>query len=167
MIQACPPNYWMMQLHPSQSTQDLRYVHASLAAGFIGLDFTGQVTESMQTLDWSTVDERHKPFHLFYDTMRTGDYVLIMAHNQPVALVEVTGEYRFEPVAIRTWFRHMRAVEVIGYYGDFVPADDPREPIIMGYTIGQQLAASNGPAYRLIDRWAAAHTASKTAAANP
>jgi hypothetical protein len=127
----------------------------SLAAGYIGLDFSADIGDLMSTLQ-SALPENQKDYWAFAHEMALGDRVLIMAHHFPFALVTIEGTYNFirEPVPeIGVWFRHFRKVNDIRFYADFITNALNWESITMTDTISP-LRDRNSKSYQLIDSWA-------------
>ena len=111
-----------MQLHPNQPKQASSYAAQSLAAGFIGLDFTHDVGDLLRTTQQALPSEQ-RDYWAFAHEMRVGHLVLIISHHFPFALARVDGDYNYirEPVPeLGVWFRHFRRVTDVRYYSDFV-----------------------------------------------
>src|SRR5688500_8105364 len=102
------PQFWRMQMHPSQPAFAMRYAAESVAAGFIGLDFKEQPGDLLQVMRES-LGAGERDYWDFAHRMATGDRVLLIVHHRPYALVTVTGDYNYiaepEP-ALGVWFRH-------------------------------------------------------------
>src|SRR5687768_14770943 len=100
--------FWRMQLHPGEPALSAQYAHQSLAAGFIGLDFTLDTGDLLRA-NQANLPAGQKDYWAFAHEMTIGDRVLIIAHHFPLALVTVAGEYNYirrpEP-KIGVWFRH-------------------------------------------------------------
>jgi hypothetical protein len=109
---------YKMQMHPQKFGEEaLRYAHKGLAAGYIGLGLRGPDNVSMADLDPQEVSERNRNCLQFYHDMKIGDFALIEAHNDPVALALVTGDYEFVPEpADDVWCKHRRRADV-WYWG--------------------------------------------------
>jgi hypothetical protein len=146
--------YWRMQLHPSESFHAIQHITQSLTAGFIGLDFAGDVPD-LTTVERDSLPPTQEIYYDFAHTMGVGDHVLVFAHHFPFALVEVAGNYNYirEHVPeIGVWFRHFRRVTDVRYYGDFETDARSWERIPMTGTIGA-LVKPESASWRLIERW--------------
>lgn len=146
--------YWRMQLHPHDPGGAIGHSVASLAASYIGLDFSEDVNDLM-TVAQSALPERQRDYWAFAHEMAVGDKVLIIAHHYPFALVTVDGEYNFIRKTVPdlgVWFRHFRRVRDVSYYADFVTDALSWERITMTDTISP-LRDSNSKSYQLITRW--------------
>ena len=114
--------YWRMQLHPSDSAESVQYSARCLAAGYIGLDFSGQVPDLMSMSSKANLPAGREDYWGFAHTMAVGDLVLIIAHHFPFALSRVSGEYNFIRATapeLGVWFRHFRAVDQVRFYADY------------------------------------------------
>jgi hypothetical protein len=114
--------YWRMQLHPSESNEAIRHTVESLSAGYVGLDFAGDVADLM-TLTKLGLPENQRNYWAFAHEMQVDDRILLFAHHFPLALVRVSGNYNYirsHAREIGVWFRHFRAIDDIRYYGDLV-----------------------------------------------
>jgi hypothetical protein len=146
--------YWRMQLHPGNSSKAMYYTASSLAAGFIGLDFKnppGDLTD----VEVKDIESTQRDYWDFAHKMAAGDYVLVIVHHFPYALVKVKGEYnyiRHPDNDIGVWFRHFRAIEVIGYYGDRVTNANKWEQLKMTDAISI-LHTPDKASYQLIQEW--------------
>src|SRR5947209_3693561 len=112
------PSYWRMQLHPFDRQYAASHAIQSLAAGFIGLDFKREVGDLHRT-NKSDLPSHQRDYYPFAHDMRIGDFVLVISHHFPFALVKVAGPYNYirNPVPeIGVWFRHFRRVKDIRYY---------------------------------------------------
>ena len=111
---------WRMQIHPDAAPEAMRHAVESLASGYIGLDFAGDVGDlSRVTREQLT---QQKPYLQFAHDMEVGDRVLIMVHHFPFALVTVDGAYNYiRNVApeLGVWFRHFRKVKDVRYFADY------------------------------------------------
>lgn len=146
--------YWRMQLHPAESDGAIRHAVKSLAANFIGLDFTSDVGD-LRVVDFSTLPEGQKDYWAFAHEMLPGDEVLIVVHHFPFALVTVEGDYTYvsHPVPeIGVWFRHFRRVTNIRYYADRVTNARTWEPITMTDAISP-LRTPDSKSLKLIEAW--------------
>jgi hypothetical protein len=146
--------YWRMQLHPAEPGESIKHCIESLAAGYIGLDFSTEVGDLMEAKK-DSLPERQKDYWAFARDMNIGDRVLIIAHHFPFALVTVAGEYnyirRFAP-EIGVWFRHFRQVKDVHYYADTKTDVRKWEQLKMTDTISP-LHNQSSQSYRLIEEW--------------
>jgi len=143
-----------MQLHPSEAEGAIRHTVESLAAGYIGLDFAGDVQDLM-TIKQSALPANQRHYWSFAHEMDVGDHVLLFAHHYPFAIARVAGAYNYVRTTapeIGVWFRHFRAVEDVRYYGDFVKSPAEWEKIVMTATI-TPLRKGDTASLRLIKRW--------------
>jgi hypothetical protein len=150
-----------MQLHPNEPGEAVKHTVESLAAGFIGLDFSrrhgvGDLREMTQ----NRLPEHQKDYWAFAHEMQEGDNVLIVVHHFPFALATIAGDYNYirEPEPrIGVWFRHFRQVRNVRYYGDFETNAHAWERITMTDTISP-LRDPSSRSYRLIEAWLASST---------
>jgi hypothetical protein len=143
-----------MQLHPSESNDAIKYTVESLSAGYVGLDFAGDVPDLL-TVTKDALPENQRSYWAFAHEMAVGDHILLFAHHFPFALVQVSGDYnyiRIRAPEIGVWFRHFRPVTEIRYYGDYATDARRWEPITMTATI-TPLRDPTSASYRLIDEW--------------
>ena len=84
--------FWRMHLHPDQPGQAVHHTVVSLSAGYIGLDFSEDVSDLM-VLSQSDLPEHQRNYWGFAREMREGDRVLLFTHHYPFALVRVAGPY--------------------------------------------------------------------------
>jgi hypothetical protein len=146
--------YWRMQLHPSESEGAVRHTVESLSAGYIGLDFAGDVSDLM-TISQSDLPERQRNYFAFAHEMEPGDWILLFTHHFPFAAARIAGPYNYIRSAapeIGVWFRHFRKVDGIRYYGDFVTNVKDWEKIVMTATI-TPLRDENSASYKLLQDW--------------
>lgn len=146
--------YWRMQVHPSESVGAVRHTVACLTAGYIGLDFAGDVPD-MLTISRESLPVNQRNYWGFAHEMEEGDYVLLFTHHFPFALVKVAGPYNYiRSIApeIGVWFRHFRKISDIQYFGDFTTNVRLWEPIVMTATI-TPLRDPHTASYQLITRW--------------
>lgn len=134
----------------------MRYAVESIAAGFIGLDFKGSPGDLLQT-DREHVETSERDFFDFATRMATGDWVLVIVHHFPFALVCVDGEYNYmrEPdPRLGVWFRHFRriATKETRYFADFVTNAKSWEQYRMTDTISI-LKDENSQSRLLIRDW--------------
>jgi hypothetical protein len=152
-----------MQLHPNESGEALKHSAESLAAGFIGLDFSRSAgIGDLRATTQDRLPEHHRDYWAFAHEMNRGDIVLIMVHHFPFALVSVVGDYNYirEPEPrIGVWFRHFRQVKDVRYYGDLETNAHEWERIPMTDTISP-LRDDSSRSYRLIEQWLASVSAS-------
>src|ERR1700739_3826920 len=114
--------YWRMQLHPNEHEEAIRHAVESLAAGYIGLDFSEDVGDLHRTTK-DELPENQKDYWAFAHQMVVGDEVLIVVQHFPFALATVDGDYNYIRVPAReigVWFRHFRRVKDVRFYGDLV-----------------------------------------------
>ena len=78
--------HWRMQLHPAEPGEAVRHCVDSLAAKYIGLDFTSEVGD-LRTLNPGALPERQRDYWAFAHEMEEGEKVLIITHHFPFALV--------------------------------------------------------------------------------
>jgi len=148
--------YWRMQLHPDERGESVKHCVKSLAAGYIGLDFSAEVGDLMHATK-DSLPKNQKDYWAFAHTMDLGDRVLVIAHHFPFALVRIAGEYnyvrRFAP-EIGVWFRHFRKVDDIHFYADVKTKTDVRKwnRLIMKDTISP-LHNESSQSYLLIEDW--------------
>jgi hypothetical protein len=144
-----------MQLHPNEPGEAIGHCVASLAAGYIGLDFADEIGD-MMTIDKSALPEKQKDYWAFAREMDVGDKVLIVAHHFPFALVTVAGPYNFIRKAVPelgVWFRHFRPVTDVRFFGDYITNAKEWKPITMTDTISP-LRDPQSKSYQLIESWA-------------
>jgi hypothetical protein len=150
--------YWRMQLHPAEPSESVKGCVESLAAGYIGVDFTTDVGDLMR-LDPSTLKPGERDYFLFAHEMAVGDKVLIIAHQFPFALATVDGDYNYilHPSKNIGWFRHSRAVRDVAYYSDW----ETNPKAWVKTTMTDAISPLRDPAsisHRLIDDWVRAIT---------
>jgi hypothetical protein len=146
--------YWRMQLHPDDGT-GTRHAAESLAAGFIGLDFSQHRGDMTLITNPASLPQGERDYLDFALRMAVGDKVLVIAHHFPFALATVFGEYNYirKPVPeIGVWFRHFRRVEGVKYYGDYITNAADWQRIVMVDTISI-LNDPNSQSYNLIQSW--------------
>jgi hypothetical protein len=150
--------YWRMQLHPNEPGEALKHTVESLAAGFIGLDFSRRYgVRDLRETTQETLPTHQRDYWAFAHGMIEGDMVLIIVHHYPFALATIAGDYNYirEPEPrIGVWFRHFRQVRDVRYYGDFVTSAHQWERITMTDTISP-LHDESSLSYRLIEKWVA------------
>lgn len=148
---------WRMQLHPSDPANAMRYAVESIAAGFIGLDFAGDVGD-LRRASRDLLPAGQTDYWDFAHRMLKGDKVLVMVHHFPFALVTVQGDYNFvaspEP-ALGVWFRHFRRIDrdSTRYYADQITNAKSWQRITMTDTISI-LKDTGSRSYQLIEGWA-------------
>jgi hypothetical protein len=143
-----------MQLHPDEPGEAVKHCAASLAAGYIGLDFASDVGDLL-TVDQSALPERQRDYWAFAHEMMEGEKVLVIAHQFPFALVTIDGPYNFIRRAapeLRVWFRHFRKVRDVRFYADYVTNARNWESITMTDTISP-LRDPQSKSYQLIESW--------------
>jgi hypothetical protein len=142
-----------MQVHPLGSDSPIKDTVESISAGYIGLDFSSNAPDLM-TIPKGKL-KSHKNYWAFAHEMKIGDRVLVFAHNFPLALVQIKGEYNYirsiDP-EIGVWFRHFREIDDVRYYWDYVESVNEWENIPMSGTIAP-LRNPKSQSYRLIERW--------------
>jgi hypothetical protein len=150
--------YWRMQLHPSDAKEAIAHTVRSLAAGYIGLDFSGSVPD-MLTIEKDALPEKARNYWAFAHDMEIGDYVLVFCHHFPFALVRVAGEYNHIRASIpenSVWFTHFRKVDEIQYYGDRRGCTDARNwPYITMTATITPLKSEDKMCFKLIEDWLA------------
>lgn len=147
-------NYWRMQLHPDDSENAVGHTMRCLGLEYIGLDFA-QPLGDLTYVQPGRIPQSQRDYWDFAHVMEEGDYVLIVAHHYPCALVKVTGPYNYirDPSReLGVWFRHFRRVETIGYYADLVTNPSQWEQTTMVDTISV-LRDKSSLSYRLITSW--------------
>jgi hypothetical protein len=144
--------YWRMQLHPEEPGDAVRHSVESLAAGFIGLDFSADVGDLRMTTE-DRLPEVQRHYWAFAHEMSEGDRVLVFTDHFPFALATVDGDYNYirtpEP-QIGVWFRHFRKVREVRYYADFVTNAHDWETLTMTATI-TPLRERSSRSYQLIE----------------
>jgi hypothetical protein len=146
--------YWRMQLHPSAPGGAIKHTVESLSAGYVGLDFAGDIPD-LKTISQSQLPETQKNYWGFAHEMERGDQVLLFTHHFPFALARVTGEYNYvrAPVPeLGVWFRHFRSVDNVKYYGDFKTNAKNWKPLTMTATI-TPLRDIASESFVLIEEW--------------
>ena len=146
--------YWRMQIHPASPEEAVKHTIESLAAGYIGLDFAGEVGDLL-TIDQGSLPANQRQYWGFAHEMAEDDLVLIFAHHFPFALVKVCGPYNYirsTAPEIGVWFRHFRKVSDVRYYADFKTDARTWEHTTMTATI-TPLRDSTSNSYRLIAEW--------------
>ena len=146
--------YWRMQLHPARPGESLKHCIESLAACYVGLDFSAEVGDLKETTR-EKLPERQKPYWGFAHDMEPGDTVLVIAHHFPFALATVEGDYNYvRQVApeIGVWFRHFRKVRDVHYYGDIQTNARKWDQLKMTETIAH-LRDPETASYKLIETW--------------
>ncbi|MEZ9911036.1 hypothetical protein AB4371_21655 [Vibrio sp. 10N.261.51.A3] len=147
-------NFWRMQLHPDDSENAVAHTVKSLGLGYIGLDFAnppGDLTD----VDAADIPKSQRDYWDFAHRMKVGDFVLIVAHHYPCALVEIIGEYNYirKPECdLGVWFRHFRKVKPVGFYSDFVTNPANWQKTIMTDTISI-LNSTDSISYKLMQQW--------------
>lgn len=151
------PQFWRMQLHPSDSAYAMRYAVESTAAGFIGLDFR-EDRGDMRLIAAADLQLNERDYTQFLK-MESGDLVLVMVHHYPFALVAADGEYNYirnpDP-ALGVWFRHFRRIDRTRtvYFADFQTNAQEWSRITMTDTISP-LHTTDTKSYQLIKVMAA------------
>ncbi len=146
--------YWRMQLHPSESSEAIKHTVESLSAGYVGLDFAGDVPDLM-TVNKLALPENQRNYWAFAHEMQIDDRILLFTHHFPFALVRVSGDYNYirsHAGEIGVWFRHFRSVDDIRYYGDFVTDARTWEQITMTATITPLRDAASA-SFQLLEHW--------------
>ncbi len=148
--------YWRMQLHPNEAARAVERAIDSLSRGYIGLSSRNDFSGDLSTAEDSDLPRGQRVYRQFATTMQEGDFVLIIAHHHPTALVEVIGPYNYvrdhDPYdVIGVWFRHFRRVKVHGYYADWYTNPAEWEETISTVAIGR--AGRQTQTYRIIRRW--------------
>ena len=132
--------YWRMQLHPDDSTFSSFYAYQSIAKGFIGLGFANENIGDLLELDDISKLGKQSVYLPFATQMQKDDIVLIMSHNNPLAVVKVNGNYNYIRETLPelgVWFNHFRTIDKNGiiYYSDVVTNVKAQESIPMTNTI--------------------------------
>ncbi|WCL50760.1 hypothetical protein [Leptospira sp. GIMC2001] len=118
-------NYYRMQLHPDDSKQSSRYASESISAGFVGLGFVTDPGDLTKIKPQDTILSINENTYWAITDIEPGDFILIMSHHFPYALVKVTEGYNYikKPVPeLGIWFNHFVRVEkkFTKYYSDFI-----------------------------------------------
>jgi hypothetical protein len=143
-----------MQVHPNEAEGAIHHTVGCLAAGYIGLDFSGDVPDLL-TVPQESLPPNQRIYWSFAHEMAVDDRVLLFAHHHPLALVRVAGEYNYirsKAPELGVWFRHFRAVDDVRYYGDFVTNPNEWERLVMTATITPLREEGSG-SFQLIRRW--------------
>lgn len=155
-------SFWRMQLHPDDPGAAALHSVNVLGKGYIGLDFVNQPGDLTKADLTAIVPAHQRHYAVFADQMQIGDVVMVVVHNRPFALVEVTGSYNYvlDPDELGVWFRHMRRAKLLGMYSDYInnPADwamTPTAPTIMA------VVDTDGDVHRLMEQWHVSLTASQ------
>ena len=147
--------YWRMQLHPNEAGEAMWYAVQSLAAGYIGLDFSSDDVGDLHRTDKNELPTHQKDYWAFAHNMALDDEVLIVVHHFPFALVTIDGDYNYirtpDP-KIGVWFRHFRHVTKLRFYADFCKNAHEWERLPMIDTISPLVEVST-KSYRLIQEW--------------
>jgi hypothetical protein len=146
--------YWRMQIHPKEPRSTVRDTIASLAAGYIGIDVSGD-SRDLAAAQPKTLSARQLEALAFAQEMAVGDRVLVFAHHFPFALARVAGGYNYvhSPVPERgILYRHFRAVDDVRYYADLVPNAREWESTLVTERVGP-LNDPNSMSYQLVERW--------------
>ncbi|WP_081647425.1 hypothetical protein [Thioalkalivibrio sp. ALR17-21] len=147
-------NYWRMQLHPDDAASAVRHTMRSLGLGYIGLDFA-QPPGDLTDVQAQDIPKSQRDYWDFAHVMEVGDFVLIVAHHYPCALVKVVGPYNYirDPEGeLGVWFRHFRRIELIAYYADCVTNPAQWQQTTMTDTISI-LRDESSLSYSLIASW--------------
>jgi hypothetical protein len=143
-----------MQLHPDAPGGAIKHTVESLSAGYVGLDFEGDVPDLM-TITQSKLPDNQKNYWGFAHEMEVGDWILLFTHHFPFALARVSGQYNYVRAAVPelgVWFRHFRAVDQVKYYGDHLTNARSWKPLTMTATI-TPLRDTKSESYVLMDEW--------------
>ena len=154
MSDSTRPQYWRMQLHPHKPKLASFHAAQSLSAGFIGLDFSGEVGDLFRTTH-DALPLRHRDYWAFGHEMHIGDLVLVIVHHFPFALATIHGDYNYirEPVPeIGVWFRHFRRVKDVKYYSDRVTNVTTWDQLTMTDTISP-LRDPQSASWKVIESW--------------
>jgi hypothetical protein len=146
--------YWRMQLHPGESEEAVRHTVESLSAGYVGLDFAGDVSDLM-TISQNDLPEKQRNYWAFAHEMEIGDWILLFTHHFPFAAARIAGPYNYIRSAapeIGVWCRHFRKIDGVRYYGDFVTNAKDWEKIVMTATI-TPLRDEKSASYKLLQGW--------------
>lgn len=146
--------YWRMQLHPSESNEAVKHTVESLAAGYVGLDFAGDIPD-LFTVNQEDLPDNQRNYWAFAHEINIDDRVLLFAHHFPFALARISGSYNFirsDARKIGVWFRHFRAIDDVRYYGDYITNAKTWDTIAMTGTIAP-LRDPTSASHQLVDRW--------------
>jgi len=148
--------YWRMQLHPDDSKNAVNYSTQCLSRGYIGLDFRHAVGDLTKPKNIDKIPDGQEDYMNFAKPMKVGDFVLVVAHHFPLALVNVTGDYEHiteqEMNLKGIWCMHIREIELISYYADWKKDAHAWNKISMYDTISK-LNDDERKTYRLIGEW--------------
>ncbi len=87
-------SYWRMQLHPHESNGAMKHSVESLAAGFVGLDFSHDVGD-LRVTPKTKLPAKHKDYWAFAHEMKEGDPILVLVHHFPFALATICSDYNY------------------------------------------------------------------------
>lgn len=127
------PTFWHIQLNPDESIGRQKGISILEKCGVIGIG-------------WFTRDDRQ--VLNFKNTMKIGDIVLVRDGKQPIALVEVTGNYQNikDPDREFDWFPKRRTVKIL----DIAAPDRPLFPKAMGTL---ERLVGNTASRRYVEEW--------------
>ena len=145
--------YWRMQMHPADPGSAVNHSIQCISRGYIGLDFKETVGD-LTGVDRSELPGKQQKYMDFATPMKEGDFVLIVAHHFPLALVKVSGDYNHikeHDENLGIWCTHFREIELLGYYADWKTNAHDWDKTTMTDTISK-LGRDTGSG-RLISEW--------------
>ena len=148
-------NYWHLQLHPNDTrnytNEDILEI---VKNGIIGIDIEQSMIVNFDKSfgEWSDLKiEEYANLYAknrgknnsnwdkvilnFRDNIQIGDIVLVRNGDSPIALVEVSSDYYFEPKTNDLlWFRHRRKIKLLQNYKEYISKFPKNEfqPQVMG-----------------------------------
>lgn len=148
-------NYFRMQLHPDDSGQASKHASESISAGFVGLGFDedpGDLTKV--TPDKAQLSNNE---HSYWEILniQKGDFILVMSHHYPFALVQVEEGYNYikKPVhELGIWFNHFVRIDKLAtrYYSDYITNPANWTKIVAIMTL-QKLVKTDTLSYAVIE----------------
>ena len=112
--------FWRMQLHPDDSKKAISYTIDSLSSHFIGLNYSEGDTD-LTIIPKDEISNNPNHYKSFVYDIKENDWVLIMAHNKPFAILTGINEYNYIKTPIqrfKLWFQHIREFKYVSYYSD-------------------------------------------------
>jgi len=148
-----------MQLHPNDKELASFYTNKCLGMNYVGVDFEedpGDLTkissEELNTKKYTNPNN----FRAFASEVLENDYILIMLHNMPHALVTEIQDYNYiknQVEEMGIWFRHFRRFMKISYFGDIYKSKNDllNSSLIMTNTFSG--VTEDSESGRLITEW--------------
>ena len=126
------PTFWHIQLNPGESIGRIKAIEILEKAGVIGF----------------FLEPYDRQYISFRDVMQIGDIVLVRDGIEPIALVEVTGEFQNVKVFNKDldWFRQRRAIRIL----DIAKPSRTRFPKAMGTL---ERLVGNTPSRKYVVDW--------------